>query len=164
MQKLPQPVKAAWLGLGLCGLAASSVAAVRTGPGYLAALGPAPIRFQPTFVHVVAAPSPAQAQNPLAPTTNSTAAQEAPKPEQPLDSTKASPEPWLSPNFIGPDLPAVARQPDSAALGALSPQSIIGLLRPVPTNSVPDQFVPPAFVPPPPPLPPRSSTATYEVR
>ena len=98
---------------------------------------------------------------PQASATNSPAAQPAPGTDQPEGPTVA-PDQWLAPGPKALALPPVATPADSTTIGAINAQSVIGLLRAAPTNSVPEQFVPPAFVPPPPPQ--RSSTATYEVR
>jgi hypothetical protein len=159
------------LALGIILLAAAPGAA--SGPkGYLALVGPTPLRFRarPVVVAKVELPPLPQPQSAAAPSdaTNQLAVPATPTPTN--EAAGYSPEAVLArDNPIAPWSPD-GKNPTAVESGPVNPQLVTGYLVPPmntsePTNSVgPGATVGrlplPAFVPPLPP--PRSSQAIYE--
>jgi|ERR1051325_4875282 hypothetical protein len=158
--------------LVLCALTASAVTLART-TGYLPGLGPAPLRFRSPTPAVIPAPLPPlrpaakEDSKPRMQSTNVTSEVLTPD-ESPLDKTlgkslRHGSEYLSSGEMVGPMLPPVTAQNESAGTAALSPESVLGYLMPLPTNAPAGALMAPIFVPPPPPRPP-DSRATYESR
>ena len=167
MQKRQRWFEATWLALAVCGLA-GSVAAAHSRAGYLPALGPAPLRFQPARLDLPVIPRRAsqQSQTPGPTEQASVSASAVPMPGEELLTIHPlhPPEPVREPDANSYVPPQAAPAASPAAVGTINPNSIGILLNPGATNAMPEQFLPYPFVPPPPPLPPPPSTATYEVR
>jgi hypothetical protein len=144
------------------------------GKGYLAALGPAPLRFLPPHtaaITVMLLPpmgSPDAHKTAVASQTTN-----APAPLEPVAAPAGAstnlavspavlaPAPTNAPlNAVAPLAPPAEIQsaPDA---GIIDPRFILGYLIPPASNSLPANLVLPSFIPP---DPPRSSKATYESR
>ena len=166
-------LKAAVALLAVCLLGRDAGSAMG-GPGYLPAVGPAPVWFQTPsrVVPVVLWPPLLQPEQQTvkceAQMTNAPAV-EAPGMEPltnaiPPSATAASSPaaPPLPPEMVIPFALPARSQPNQATDGVVDPQVLLNYLLSVSTNEPGAKVIMPVFIPPAPPQPYPSSHATYE--
>jgi hypothetical protein len=155
------------LGIFLVAMATGAAAGPK---GYLALLGPAPLRFRSrpmAAAHVQLPPlPPPQSESPASSGTNQLAVPGALSPtNQALALPGYSPDALTPPDTISPWLQD-NQNPTDVEAGPVNPEAVTGYLVPGATNNVSapnwGRLALPAFVPPLPPPAPRSSQATYE--
>ena len=170
-------LKAVVLLIAVCALIKG--AGLATGsPGYLPAVGPAPVRFQTALPGVPAVlwPPLRQPEMPAVKTethmTNAPARGDstpdssttAPPSSTTAAGSAAAPAPSPQPDVIIPFPVPAASLPGAAAEGVVDPQALLTYLLSISTNAPGAKVIMPVFVPPAPPGASASSHATYESR
>lgn len=149
--------------LALAVLAGSVSALAKGGPGYLAMIGPAPMRFakrvDPVVAEPLPTPAPEKAVEPKEPAAK-------PVVEKPIEAAPpGAPGSEAAVDIAPPPPPPPVIPPIGSGSTDISPYQLLHyLLKPASTNAVqPVVVLPPInFAPPVQTVPPPSSTATYQ--